>query len=180
VTVLPALHEWEGFYVIVGSSAAALTGLMFVVVALSAEARATDVTSRALRAFATPTIVHFGAVLLLAAFSTTPGQTMASLRLCLLAAGVTGFGYAIFVVGQARRQQSYAPVAEDWVWHVLFPFIGYAGLVVAAFLLESSPHAALYVVGGTALLLLFAGIHNAWDSAVWLTERHTESKEKEP
>jgi hypothetical protein len=177
VNVLPALHQWEGFYVIVGSSAAALTGLMFVVVALSAEARAADVTARALRAFATPTIVHFCAVLLLAAFSTTPGQTVASLRFCLLAAGVGGLGYAIFVAGQARRQQSYAPVAEDWIWHVLFPFLAYAGLVVAALLLERSAQAALYVTAGTALLLLFDGIHNAWDSAVWMTERRTETKE---
>jgi hypothetical protein len=177
VNVLPALHQWEGFYVIVGSSAAALTGLMFVVVALSAEARAGDVTGRALRAFATPTIVHFCAVLLLAAFSTTPGQTVASLRLCLLMVGVGGFGYAIFVTGQARRQSSYAPVPEDWVWHVLFPFAGYAALVVAGLLLERSAQASLYVVAGTALLLLFVGIHNAWDSAVWMTERRTETKE---
>ena len=36
---LPPLTEWETFYVIIGSSAAALTGLMFVVIALNAEAR---------------------------------------------------------------------------------------------------------------------------------------------
>jgi hypothetical protein len=102
---------------------------------------------------------------------------VASLRFCLLAAGVGGLGYAIFVTGQARRQQSYAPVAEDWIWHVLFPFLAYAGLVVAALLLESSPQAALHVTAGTALLLLFDGIHNAWDSAVWMTERRPETKE---
>ena len=33
---LPPLTEWETFYVIVGSSAAALTGLQFVVIALLA------------------------------------------------------------------------------------------------------------------------------------------------
>jgi hypothetical protein len=31
------LAEWEGFYVIIGTSAAALTGLMFVVIAVVAD-----------------------------------------------------------------------------------------------------------------------------------------------
>src|SRR6266498_2323411 len=44
---------WESFYVIVGSSAAALTGLQFVVVVLGAEVNAlTDVSGT--RAFGTP------------------------------------------------------------------------------------------------------------------------------
>jgi hypothetical protein len=33
------LADWESFYVIVGSSAGALTGLMFVVITLVADAR---------------------------------------------------------------------------------------------------------------------------------------------
>ena len=71
VPALPPLAEWESFYVIVGSSAAALTGLMFVVIALNSEAR-TEAGPTALRAFATPIIVHFGAVLLISALLSTP------------------------------------------------------------------------------------------------------------
>ena len=63
-SVLPPLHEWETFYVILGSSAAALTGLMFVVIALRADSRAAN-DGGALRALATPTVVHFCAVLVL-------------------------------------------------------------------------------------------------------------------
>lgn len=37
---LSSLKAWESFYVIVGSSAGALTGLQFVVIALIAEAQA--------------------------------------------------------------------------------------------------------------------------------------------
>jgi hypothetical protein len=48
------LAAWESFYVIVGSSAAALTGLQFVVVALLAENRIRS-TTREIDAFATPT-----------------------------------------------------------------------------------------------------------------------------
>jgi hypothetical protein len=31
------------------------------------------------------------------------------------------------------------------------------------------PAAALYLIGAIALTLLFVGIHNAWDLAVWMT-----------
>src|SRR5258707_6329339 len=68
--------EWESFYVIVGSSAAALTGLQFVVVALSADSEGLSTGSDA---FATPTVVHFCATLLIAAILCVPRQTPASL-----------------------------------------------------------------------------------------------------
>jgi hypothetical protein len=168
--VLPPLAEWETFYVIVGSSAAALTGLMFVVITLNAEAR-TEGGPAALRAFATPTIVHFCAVLLIAALLSTPRHTIGSLRACLLACAVGGLVYAIWVIIQARRQQGYVPELSDWVWHAALPVVAYASLVVAGILLGQAPAAALYVVAAAALLLLYIGIHNAWDGAVWMTTK---------
>ena len=59
------LAAWDSFYVIVGSAAGALIGLQFVVVTLIAQ-RPTRAAPDASAAFGTPTIVHFGAVLLLA------------------------------------------------------------------------------------------------------------------
>src|SRR5213079_244843 len=47
---------WESFYVIIGSSAAALTGLQFVVVVLGAEARS---IGPEVGAFGTPTVIHY-------------------------------------------------------------------------------------------------------------------------
>ena len=55
---LSALREWESFYVIVGSSGAALTGLQFVVMALIAEIERPS-TGREISAFGTPTVIHF-------------------------------------------------------------------------------------------------------------------------
>ncbi|HEX9303081.1 MAG TPA: hypothetical protein VGA31_01385 [Thermoanaerobaculia bacterium] len=173
---LPPLTEWETFYVIIGSSAAALTGLMFVVIALNAEARR-ETGPAALRAFATPTIVHFGAVLLLAALLSTPRQTIGSLRACILACAIGGVAYASWVTVQARRQEGYVPVLSDWVWHAGLPVIAYGSLVVAGILIGQSPGTALYVVAAAALLLLYIGIHNAWDSAVWLSTKRQDRQE---
>ena len=159
---------------IVGSSAAGLTGLMFVVIALGAEGRTVN-DSAVFRAFATPTVVHFGVVLLVAAFLSTPRQTIASLSACLLACAVGGLTYASWVIVQARRQKAYVPVLSDWVWHAGLPVVAYACLLVGGVLLWRSPQVALYVVGASALLLLYIGIHNAWDSAVWMTSKRSQS-----
>ena len=155
--------SWENFYVIVGSSAAALTGLQFVVIALIAESRAKS-THREIAAFGTPTIVHFCAVLLMSAILSAPWQVLSSAAFALGSCGAAGVVYALIVVMRTRRQTGYKPVLEDWLWHAVFPFIAYAALLVAAVILPRVPATALFVVGATALLLLFIGIHNAWDA----------------
>jgi hypothetical protein len=63
------------------------------------------------------------------------------------------------------------PELSDWVWHAALPVAAYASLVVAGILLGRSPGTALYVVAAAALLLLYIGIHNAWDGAVWMTTK---------
>ena len=162
------LAEWESFYVIIGSSAAALTGLQFVVVALGAEARRLA-GPESLEAFGTPTVVHFCAVLLIAAILSTPKHTSGTLSFCLLACGIAGLAYAVSVVRQARRQKGYAPVLSDWVWHGGLPILAYASFGVSGVIAVWRAEWALYVVAATSLLLLFIGIHNAWDAAVWIT-----------
>lgn len=170
-TELP-LSEWETFYVIVGSSAAALTGLQFVVIALGAERSLTG--SDTVEAFATPTVVHFCMVLLLAAMVSTPHQSAATLASCLTGAGAGGLAYALWVVTKARRQKRYAPVLSDWIWHAALPTIAYAVLLVAGLVSWRHAAGALYVVAAAALVLLYIGIHNAWDAAVWMAVQRKE------
>ena len=172
---LPPLSEWESFYVIVGSSGAALTGLMFVVIALGVDARALA-GEEAVGAFATPNIVHFSAVLLISGFLSMPGHTISSLSWCLLAGGIAGLAYAIMIVLAARRQKGYQPVLEDWVWHGILPTASYAALLASGVLLRRQPELALYIVALASLLLLFVGIHNAWDSALWMAKKPAKPK----
>jgi len=171
---------WENFYVIVGSSAAALTGLQFVVVVLGAEA--SSIRGAELGAFGTPTIVHFCAVLLISAIISVPWHAVSSAGLALGASGVAGIIYMLVVIRRARRQaagqKGYKPVMEDWLWHTAFPFIAYVTLLVAAITLRHDPPRSLLVIGVTALVLLFDGIHNAWDAVTYIATqgpRRTES-----
>ena len=162
------LEGWANFYVIIGSSAAALTGLMFVVIALMPEARVSS-DPAALDAFASPNIVHFSAVLLISAFITIPRHSLQSLRACLLIAGIVGLGYAILVVVRTIRQRSYSPVLEDWIFHAILPVVAYSSLFIASIFIVRAADNALVGIATSALLLLFIGIHNAWDAALWMS-----------
>jgi hypothetical protein len=165
--VLSPFAAWESFYVIIGSSAAVLIGLQFVVITLSAEINAPGAGS-AVGAFSTPTIVHFCAVLFIAAILSAPWSALWGAGIALGVCGVAGLAYALIVVRRTRRQTIYVPVLEDWIWHCALPIIAYAALLVAAVLLQRHPTPSLFVIGGTALLLLFVGIHNAWDAVVYI------------
>jgi hypothetical protein len=168
-SAISGLSEWGEFYVITGTSAGALAGLMFVVIALRAE-RGSQVIEE-VEAYATPTVVHFTTVVIVAGILTVPEQTELSLSLCLAAAGLAGLVYSIWVMLQVKRT-AYADVLSDWMWRSVLPVLGYAGIVAAAPLLWWDSAAALYVVGAVALLFLALGIHNAWDAAVWIASDH--------
>jgi hypothetical protein len=161
------LTAWESFYVIIGSSAAALTGLMFVVITLLAGAQVRR-SSGPIATFSTPTVVHFGAALLIAAILSAPWQVLWNAGLLLGLCGLGGVTYVVIVVRRARRQTDYQPVLEDWLWHTVFPLVSYTALVVAAMVLPGNPAPALFVIGAVTVLLLFIGIHNAWDNVTYI------------
>ena len=162
-----AFVPWESFYVIIGSSAAALTGLQFVVIALGSESRNLG-TEREINAFATPTIVHFCAVLLISAILSAPWHHHWPPALTLAATGLAGLLYTFVILHRARRSQNYKPVLEDWIWHTITPFLSYGALTIASFFLPNHPTPSLFIIAASALLLLFTGIHNAWDAVIFL------------
>jgi hypothetical protein len=163
------LNGWENFYVIVGSSAGALIGLQFVVITLIAEMPIRG-AAQASGAFSTPSVVHFGVVLLLSAIVTAPWNGIFTVSLLWGLVGVCGVVYTVIVVRLMRRQTAYQPVFEDWLFHVLLPFAAYAMLAASEYLAHmahSYVRPALFLVGAAALLLLFIGIHNAWDAVTY-------------
>jgi hypothetical protein len=164
---LPALTAWENFYVIVGSSAGALIGLQFVVITLIADLPNIRERELASSAFATPTIVHFGAVLMLAAIISVPwyGITAAAISWGVL--GLVGVIYEIIVARRMSTQTAYSPEFEDLLFHLLLPFAAYTILAASAFAARSHENGTLFAVAAASLLLLVIGIHNAWDAVTY-------------
>jgi hypothetical protein len=171
------LRQWTDFYVIAGSSAGALTGLQFVVIAIIAQTQAAR-SLLEIRAFGTPTIVHFCLALFLSATMSAPWHTLLSLAACLALCGGGGTAYVCRVIRHARLQTGYTPDAGDWLWYAALPLSAYLTLFGAGIALVRHPAGALFVVAGTALALLFIGIHNAWDTVTYLAITRLEQLQK--
>ena len=161
----PLFAAWTDFYVIVGSSAAALTGLQFVVIALVADKRMGDQTTTS--AFSTPTVMHFTTVLILSGLLSAPWRVGLWPAILVGVCGVGGITYVGTVIRASRTQHAYRLVAEDIVWHWALPLVAHIGLILAAVWWLSE--GAMFVVGGAMMLLLLIGIHNAWDAATFIT-----------
>jgi hypothetical protein len=118
-------------------------------------------------AFATPTIVHFGAVLLLFALVRVPWKAITPAAALGGLMGLAGVAYVVIVARRIRTQSVYEPDFEDWLFHLLMPLAAYALLALSALAASSHADEALFGVGAATLLLLFIGIHNAWDAVAY-------------
>jgi hypothetical protein len=163
---MSVLSEWDSFYLIVGPAAGALIGLQFVVMTLIAD-RPTPVAPEVGQAFATPTVVHFSACLLLSALVRVPWPSPVFATWIAGAIGLGGLAYTVLLVRRMRQQQAYQMDAEDGTFHVALPALSYGLLIVSAWIGLSHLNIALFSVGFAALVLLFAGIHNAWDAVAY-------------
>jgi len=163
-------RSWESFYVIVGSSAGALTGLQFVVLTLIAEGGRLRGTAATLSAFASPNVVHFCTALLVSAILSAPWHGMSTPGAAVALTGAGGLLYAVTVLRRTLRQQDYKPVLEDWVWHAALPILAYGALSYAGVQLAEAYESGQYIIGGATLLLVFIGIHNAWDTVIYVMQ----------
>jgi uncharacterized membrane protein SirB2 len=121
-----------------------------------------------IRAFGTPTVVHFCAALLISAIITAPWSAIFDAGVCLVVFGVVGFSYALLVIRHAKKQTHYEADAEDWFWYAALPLVAYAALLAAGILLCLNMRSSLFLIAATTLVFLFTGIHNAWDTVTYI------------
>ncbi len=176
---LQLLSNWQNFYMIMGTAAATLTGLMFVVTTLIAGIDShVSILNAAVSAFNTPTVVHFCTVLALAAILSAPWQTFTSVSLVL---GLLGLGmvcYLIVVFRRLLRVPHYQSTLEDWSWYLVFPLLADVLLIVSAFMLRQDSATAFYIAGAAMIVLLLVGIRNAWDMVTFLAVERAHSENK--
>jgi hypothetical protein len=162
------LAPWSNFYVMTGSSAAALTGLMFVVLTLVVGEERRQNSPDGISTFSTPTVMHFAAALLTSTILIAPWRSLPLPATLLAILGFVGAAYLLRVMVLTRRLSTYTPDAEDWAWFSILPFAAYLALLGGAIALTISPVNALFVVAAGVVALIFIGIRNAWDVITYL------------
>jgi hypothetical protein len=159
---LPALQEWRDFYVMIGTASGALVGATFVVATLAGNIEKRKI---GMRGFITPTTVHLGSVLVGSAILTVP--TLGALLLAALL-GVGALGGVVYgVIVYSRITQ----LKIDWIdrcWYGILPILAYLLIGVAAWLVFAALGPGLELVALALVLLLIAGMRNAWDMATFM------------
>ena len=161
------LSSWNSFYIMTGSAAAGLTGLMFVVITLIRDNNR-PASEDGVSAFSTPTVFHFSVALFTSALLCVPFRSFVPIAIILGLAGTTGILHVARVAHRTSNLQTYRPDLEDWTWNALLPFVAYAAIVTGAIALNTAPARALYAPAAAVTLLIFVGIHNAWDVVTFL------------
>ncbi len=163
------LREWHNFYLLIGGAAASLAGLMFVAISLGS-GTITPKNLQALRVFVNPTLIHFIYVLVAALVIVIPTWTRLGILLVLV--GLISTGRTIGMIPYLRQQhRAHTIDSDDWTWYLLAPAVSYLLFVGTGigFLLRIS--LALDGLAVASILLLIAGIRNAWDFVTYLLLR---------
>jgi hypothetical protein len=162
-------EDWENFYILIGSAAGALIGLLFVVVTLTGNMgldRARMLWAADL--FMTPTVVMFCTVLVTGALATAPRLEPVVQRGVIGAMALGGLAYGAWVsLGIRRRQDQTAHWSDLWYYGVA-PAAAFAGLGLADILAGAAPSLFAYGVGALMIAMLLIGIRNAWDLITWM------------
>ena len=159
---------WENYYLMVGSSAGALIGLMFVVVTLTAGRDRAEV-ERGKHLYTSPIVWQLAVILTLSGAAAVPGISIAFFGYSTLGLALLGFGWGVrSAVGIARRPGAPDAAGFDMVWYGIAPAIVYVGLGIAALgLLWERPWGASAIAAGLMALLLVS-IHAEWDLVTYL------------
>src|SRR5713226_6232209 len=142
------LTAWSNFYVMTGSSAAALTGLMFVVITLTTQMELPEDAHAGISAFGTPTVMHFASALLVSAVLIAPWRSLVHAGGVVALIGLYGVGHILRAMHRTRRLTSYTADREDWTWYTILPFVAYGAISGSAMALAAAPVQALFILAG--------------------------------
>jgi hypothetical protein len=162
------MKESENYFVLTGTGAVTLVGLMFVVITLGAK-RAEHGDEWQLRTFLTPTLVHFGVVFLIALLALAPEGDSLIVPFGLI--GIAGLVYSLSIAVKAARNDGL--FSDAWLFHGGIPIVCYVGMITAAWLAVNSTRRAYLALRAVSALLLLAGMRNAWAAAIDIARRNS-------
>lgn len=169
-------QSWEEYFLMIGSSAGALIGLMFVVVTLTAGRERSEV-ERGKHLYTSPIVWHFAVILALSGAAIAP--TMPPRLFAVTSGGLGILGLAMCVraaIGIARAAIAPEAAGFDFFWYGIAPAITYAGLAGAALAVFAGNRWGASLLAADLMALLLVGIHAAWDLVTFLAPSSGESE----
>ena len=160
-------ESWETFYLMVGSSSAALIGLLFVVVTLNADTNS-PTREAGSRTFLTPIVFHFAMVFLVSTLALMPDVNTPIMALGVVAISLAGLAFVGAALGRMVLGRFPVPHWTDYVYYGGLPIVIYVALLASGAGLWLGAPFAVHGLAVAALALMFLAIRDAWDLATWL------------
>ncbi|MFN2289863.1 MAG: hypothetical protein ACK2UC_01610 [Anaerolineae bacterium] len=165
------IAQWETFYLLAGTAAATLIGLLFVAISINIESFRGKAYGD-LQLFATLTFNCFFYVLFIALIFLIPGLSALGLGIPLFLLGTLGLANAVVQQRRARRVQRQRGGA-DIASRFSVPMLGLLILAIIGILIMVRLAASLYAVIVPVVLLLGSAAVNAWVLLGWTEEQET-------
>jgi len=174
------LQDWNNLFTMTGAAGAQLIGLLFVVVTLGGTSLSSSQSVDGIRAFLTPTLVNFCAVLFQAVAVLALWPSDRSTGLILVLGGLAALAYRIYGIRLERKLDFVTLHGLDWIPYDAVPILGNASLIAGGAGLIVEKSFAPYAIAGASALLLFAGIYGAWDFTLWIIKNRGKTSETPP
>jgi hypothetical protein len=169
---MPPLQPWHDFFILVGTAAATLLGLVFVAASIAATIPNEKLGDRRQRAtWVLPIMYAFLRVLVVCALGVMPSQTERSFGWLL--AGLAFFdlvrmGWVWRELLRFHRSAREPLDASDWTWYVAYPSVATCALIASGASFALAGPVPLYVLAMGLLGHLVVGVRNAWELADFL------------
>jgi hypothetical protein len=153
---------WHDFYIMTGTAAATLMGLLFVSLSLNVDIITRDENDD-LRILASQSFVNFLCVLMFSVVFLIPSQVPAGLGLPLLGIGGFGLYYTLSRYLHTRKNLPRSWGKRSLTMRFVLPIICYATLSIIAISVLMSMTDGLYWLVPVMILLIINTSINAWD-----------------
>jgi hypothetical protein len=178
------VHGWDNFYITAAQAGGALIGLLFVAITV-ATGFSTASNTKGVRAFLTPTLVHFVGVLFISLAVLAPWPSPMPLGAILALIACAGTTYQIKVIGARLNigRETGGDMAkavgamtwEEWIPYAILPAAGNASLMAGAVGLIAHYAFAPYTIAAEVAAQLISGIYAAWDLTLWVVRNRKDS-----
>jgi hypothetical protein len=169
------LQGWDNFFIMAGTAAATLIGLLFVAVTVGTGFSRSSI-EHGTRGFLTPTLIRFGGVLFLSLAVLAPWPSVWPIGIILSLGGLAGLAYQLRVIVMRRKVKLVSLDWHGWLPYVGVPALGTGSLIVGGVGLVRERSFAPYAIAGATVLLLFAGLYGAWDTTLWMIKNREQAQ----
>lgn len=165
-------EHWGEFYLLAGSAAAVLIGLLFVVVTLMQDKPRSTMLSGA-KYYMGPVVLHVSFVLVLSGAALAPHISDGAMALVCAAIAAWGLVRAIgSIVGIRALDWDQGPPHWTDVWfYGVIPALTFVALAAVGWAFWTGAHWAVDGVAVVITAILLVTIRNEWDLVTWLAPK---------